>query len=637
MDQIHELTSIDHWFLHKLDRIVEIEKDLKNQKLGSLQRDDLLEAKQAGFSDRQLARLIGVPENDMRNERLKQGVRPWVKQIDTMAAEYPAKTNYLYMTYNGDEHDLLFNDKGVMVLGCGPYHIGSSVEFDWCAVSCIRTLRNLGINTVVVNHNPETVSTDYDECDRLYFEELSLERVLDIYQQEVCNGAVISVGGQIPNNLALPLYMNGVNVLGTSPLMIDAAEERSRFSATLDEIGVGQAPWRAVSSVDDALNFAATVGYPCLLRPSYVLSGSAMNVAYGPVELKKFLQEAARVSQDHPVVMTKFIEGAREIEMDAVAKNGKVVTHAISEHVENAGVHSGDATLILPPQTISDEDIAQVKEATRKIAEKFNISGPFNTQFLAKDNEIMVIECNLRASRSFPFVSKTVGTDFITVATKIMVNYPLDEHVLPDLSTPLQPVGYVGIKAPMFSWPRLRDADPLLRCEMASTGEVACFGSTANSAFLKALMSTGFRLPKKGILIGIQQSLQPKFLPTANKLRQLGFTLYATEATAQYLNEHNIPAQPVEWPLHSVGVNPTATRLIQDKDVDLVVNLPNQNTKYIKDNYLIRRSSIDCGVPLITNLEVVKMFAEALSETGRKIDATSLFHYQKSSQRKATP
>lgn len=578
-----------------------------------------------------------MPENDIRNERLKQGVRPWVKQIDTMAAEYPAKTNYLYMTYNGDEHDLLFNDKGVMVLGCGPYHIGSSVEFDWCAVSCIRTLRNLGINTVVVNHNPETVSTDYDECDRLYFEELSLERVLDIYQQEVCNGAVISVGGQIPNNLALPLYMNGVNVLGTSPLMIDAAEERSRFSATLDEIGVGQAPWRAVSSVDDALNFAATVGYPCLLRPSYVLSGSAMNVAYGPVELKKFLQEAARVSQDHPVVMTKFIEGAREIEMDAVAKNGKVVAHAISEHVENAGVHSGDATLILPPQTISDEDIAQVKEATRKIAEKFNISGPFNTQFLAKDNEIMVIECNLRASRSFPFVSKTVGTDFITVATKIMVNYPLDEHVLPDLSTPLQPVGYVGIKAPMFSWPRLRDADPLLRCEMASTGEVACFGSTANSAFLKALMSTGFRLPKKGILIGIQQSLQPKFLPTANKLRQLGFTLYATEATAQYLNEHNIPAQPVEWPLHSVGVNPTATRLIQDKDVDLVVNLPNQNTKYIKDNYLIRRSSIDCGVPLITNLEVVKMFAEALSETGRKIDATSLFHYQKSSQRKATP
>lgn len=637
VDQIHELTSIDHWFLHKLDRIVEIEKDLKNQQLGSLQRDDLLEAKQAGFSDRQLARLIGVPENDMRNERLKQGVRPWVKQIDTMAAEYPAKTNYLYMTYNGNENDLLFNDKGVMVLGCGPYHIGSSVEFDWCAVSCIRTLRNLGIKTVVVNHNPETVSTDYDECDRLYFEELSLERVLDIYQQEVCNGAVISVGGQIPNNLALPLYMNGVNVLGTSPLMIDAAEERSRFSATLDEIGVGQAPWRAVSSVDDALNFAATVGYPCLLRPSYVLSGSAMNVAYGPVELKKFLQEAARVSQDHPVVMTKFIEGAREIEMDAVAKNGKVVAHAISEHVENAGVHSGDATLILPPQTISEEDIAQVKEATRKIAEKFNISGPFNTQFLAKDNEIMVIECNLRASRSFPFVSKTVGTDFITVATKIMVNHPLDEHALPDLTTPLQPVGYVGIKAPMFSWPRLRDADPLLRCEMASTGEVACFGSTANSAFLKALMSTGFRLPKKGILIGIQQSLQPKFLPTANKLRQLGFTLYATEATAQYLNEHNIPAQPVEWPLHSVGVNPTATRLIQDKDVDLVVNLPNQNTKYIKDNYLIRRSSIDCGVPLITNLEVVKMFAEALSETGRKIDATSLFHYQKSSQRKATP
>lgn len=636
VDQIHDLTSIDRWFLHKLHRIVDIEGDLKNQKLGSFPQEDLLEAKQAGFSDRQLARLVGVQENDMRNERIKQGVKPWVKQIDTMAAEYPAKTNYLYVTYNGQEHDVVFDDQGVMVLGCGPYHIGSSVEFDWCAVSCIRTLRNLGINTVVVNHNPETVSTDYDECDRLYFEELSLERVLDIYQQEVCKGAVISVGGQIPNNLALPLYLNDVNVLGTSPLMIDAAEERSRFSAILDEIGVGQAPWRAVSSVDDALNFAATVGYPCLLRPSYVLSGSAMNVAYGPEELKKFLGEAARVSQDHPVVMTKFIEGAREIEMDAVAKDGKVVAHAISEHVENAGVHSGDATLILPPQTISEEDILQVKEATRKIAERFNISGPFNTQFLAKNNDIMVIECNLRASRSFPFVSKTVGTDFIDVATKVMVNHPLDVHNLPHLDTPLQPSGYVGIKAPMFSWPRLRDADPLLRCEMASTGEVACYGANADEAFLKALMSTGFRLPKKGILIGIQQSLQPKFLPTANKLHQLGFTLYATEATSQYLNEHNIPAQTVEWPLHSVGVNSTATRLIQDREVDLVINLPNQNTKYVKDNYLIRRASIDRGVPLITNLEVVKMFAEALSVTGRKIEATSLFHYQKSPNRKAT-
>ncbi|CAH3195811.1 unnamed protein product, partial [Porites evermanni] len=476
---------------------------------------------------------------------------------------------------------------------------------------------------VVVNHNPETVSTDYDECDRLYFEELSLERVLDIYQQEVCKGAVISVGGQIPNNLALPLYLNNVNVLGTSPLMIDAAEERSRFSAILDEMGIGQAPWTAVSSVEDALNFAATVGYPCLLRPSYVLSGSAMNVAYGPVELKKFLEEAARVSQDHPVVMTKFIEGAREIEMDAVAKNGKVVAHAISEHVENAGVHSGDATLILPPQTISEEDIQQVRKWMKQSEFCF---------FLY----CQVIECNLRASRSFPFVSKTVGTDFIDVATKIMVDYPLQEHTLPHLDTPLQPSGYVGIKAPMFSWPRLRDADPLLKCEMASTGEVACFGANVHQAFLKALMSTGFRLPKKGILIGIQQSLQPKFLPTANKLHKLGFTLYATEATSQYLNEHNIPAQPVEWPLHSAGVNSTATRLIQDKVVDLVINLPNQNTKYIKDNYLIRRASIDTGVPLITNLEVVKMFAESLSGAG-KIEATSLFHYQKSSKRKATP
>lgn len=627
VEQIFNLTKIDHWFLHKLKRVVDMEKDLTKSKIDALTPDIVLEAKKAGFSDKQIGRMVGETEATIRQARQSMQIKPWIKQIDTLAAEYPATTNYLYATYNGMEHDLKFDEQGVMVLGCGPYHIGSSVEFDWCAVSCIRGLRELGYKTVVVNNNPETVSTDYDECDRLYFEELSLERVLDIYQHEKCSGSIISVGGQIPNNLALPLFNNGVNVLGTSPLMIDRAEERSVFSAIMDEINVDQAPWRALHSVDDALDFAARVGYPCLLRPSFVLSGSAMNVAHTPQELRKFLEEASRVSMEHPVVMTKFIEGAKEIEMDAVAQNGKVVCHAIHEHVENAGVHSGDATLILPPQTISASTIAKVKEATRKLAEKFEISGPFNCQFLSKDDRIMIIECNLRASRSFPFVSKTVGTDFINVATNVMMNQTLNLENLPHLDTPIRPKGYVGIKAPMFSWPRLRDADPILRCEMSSTGEVACYGKNVHTAFLKALMSTGLKLPKDSILIGIQQSFQPSFLPVAMQLHELGFKLYATQATAQYLNEHNISASAVSWPLNDDGELTSASRLIQDKKVDLVINLPNQNTKYVKDNYLIRRMSIDGGVPLITNFEVAKMFAEALSQT-QDLDAMSLSHYR---------
>ncbi|XP_031550896.1 carbamoyl-phosphate synthase [ammonia], mitochondrial-like [Actinia tenebrosa] len=634
VNKIHELTNIDPWFLYKLKEIIDLSNDFSKLKIDELPIDQLKLAKQMGFSDRQLSRLMGTDEMTVRQNRINQGVKPWVKQIDTMAAEYPAKTNYLYITYNGSENDLAFDDHGVMVLGCGPYHIGSSVEFDWCAVSCIRTLRDLGMKTVVVNNNPETVSTDYDECDRLYFEELSLERVLDIYQQEGCQGAIISVGGQIPNNLSLPLFKNGVNILGTSPLMIDAAEERSRFSEIIDEIGVDQAPWRALYSVKDALDFAATVGYPCLLRPSYVLSGSAMNVAYGPDELRGFLRDAARVSEEHPVVMTKFILGAREIEMDAVAKNGQVICHAISEHVENAGVHSGDATLILPPQTVSLETIDKIKDVTRKIAQRFMISGPFNMQFLAKGDRIMVIECNLRASRSFPFVSKTLGVDFIDCATKVMIDHPQDLDKLPHLNTPIKPEGYVGIKAPMFSWPRLRDADPLLKCEMASTGEVACFGKDLHSAFLKAVMSAGFRLPNKNILIGIQQSFQPEFLPTAHKLHKLGYNLYATEATARYLNEHGIAAQPVEWPLHDKGEHPNVTKLITDKKIDMVINLPNHNTKYIKDNYLIRRASIDSGVPLVTNFQVTKLLVEALSKK-EDLDASTLFHFQ--SKRKFSP
>ncbi|XP_051259878.1 carbamoyl-phosphate synthase [ammonia], mitochondrial [Dicentrarchus labrax] len=629
VDQIHQLTAIDKWFLHKLNRITQLEQYLANYRSATVPKGLLLKAKQDGFSDRQIGQILGSSERAARELRLAHGIKPWVKQIDTLAAEYPAMTNYLYCTYHGQEHDLDFKDQGIMVLGCGPYHIGSSVEFDWCAVSSIRALRQMGKRTVVVNHNPETVSTDFDECDRLYFEELTLERILDITQQEGCSGSIVSVGGQIPNNLAAPLHQNGVKILGTSPLQIDRAEERSVFSSILDDLGVAQAPWRALSSLEDAFSFANQVGYPCLLRPSYVLSGSAMNVAYGEEEMKRFLEEATQVSQEHPVVITKFIRGAREVEVDAVAKAGKVLVHAITEHVEDAGVHSGDATLMLPTQTISQGALEKVKIATRKIAQAFEISGPFNTQFLVKGNDVMVIECNLRASRSFPFVSKTIGVDFINVATKVMVGEPLDEASLPSLEKPIIPVDFVGIKAPMFSWPRLRDADPVLRCEMASTGEVACFGPNIYSAFLKAMLSTGFKLPQKGILIGIQLSFRPNFLATAHQLKEEGFKLYATEATSAWLCANDVPATPVAWPSEKEGDTslPSIKRLINEGHIDLVVNLPNNNTRHLKDNFVIRRMSIDHGVPLITNYQVVKLFAEAIRYAG-ELDTTSLFHYR---------
>ncbi|XP_060784979.1 carbamoyl-phosphate synthase [ammonia], mitochondrial [Neoarius graeffei] len=629
VEQIHELTAIDKWFLHKLRCITELEKQLHQYNSSTVPADLLLKAKQEGFSDRQVGRALGASEAETRSLRLSHNIQPWVKQIDTLAAEYPAVTNYLYCTYHGQEHDLDFRDQSVMVLGCGPYHIGSSVEFDWCAVSSIRALRWMGKRTVVVNHNPETVSTDFDECDRLYFEELTLERVLDINHQEGCTGCIVSVGGQIPNNLAMPLHLNGVKILGTNPLQIHRAEERSIFSSILDELGVAQAPWRALSSLEDALAFANKVGYPCLLRPSYVLSGSAMNVVYGEEEMKRFLEEAAQVSQEHPVVITKFIRGAREVEVDAVGKSGKVLAHAITEHVEDAGVHSGDATLMLPTQTISQGALEKVKTATRKIAKAFEISGPFNTQFLVKGNDVMVIECNLRASRSFPFVSKTIGVDLINVATQAMVGEPLNESSLPTLENPIIPVDYVGIKAPMFSWPRLRDADPVLRCEMASTGEVACFGPDIYSAFLKAMLSTGFRLPQRGILIGIQHSFRPDFLSTAHQLKQEGFKLYATEATSAWLNANDVPTTPVSWPSQD-GKDctlPTISSLISDGHIDLVINLPNNNTKFIKENFLIRRMAVDFGVPLITNFQVVKLFAEAIKHSS-KLDTTSLFHYR---------
>ncbi|XP_005279740.2 carbamoyl-phosphate synthase [ammonia], mitochondrial [Chrysemys picta bellii] len=630
VDDIHKLTAIDRWFIYKMRDIVNMEKSLKELSSESIPEETMRRAKQIGFSDKQIGKCLGVTEAQTRELRLKKNIIPSVKQIDTLAAEYPAVTNYLYVTYNGQENDVKFDDHGMMVLGCGPYHIGSSVEFDWCAVSSIRTLRQLGHKTVVVNCNPETVSTDFDECDRLYFEELSLERILDIYQHEECAGCIISVGGQIPNNLAVPLYKNGVKIMGTNPMQIDRAEDRSVFSAVLDELNVAQAPWKAVSTLKDAVEFANSVGYPCLLRPSYVLSGSAMNVVFTEEEMKKFLAEATRVSQEHPVVLTKFIEGAREVEMDAVAKAGKVVSHAISEHVEDAGVHSGDATLMLPTQTISQGALEKVKIITKKIARAFSISGPFNVQFLVRGNDVLVIECNLRASRSFPFVSKTIGVDFIDVATKVMIGEKIDESSLPTLERPIIPSEYVGIKAPMFSWPRLRDADPILRCEMASTGEVACFGESIHSAFLKAMLSTGFKFPQKGILVGIQHSFRPKFLGVAEQLHEEGFKLYATEATSNWLNANSVPTTPVAWPSQESHTSnlPAIRRLIKDGNIDLVINLPNSNTKFVHDNYVIRRTAVDSGIALLTNFQVTKLFAEAIKYSG-KVDAKSLFHYRK--------
>ncbi|NWS27273.1 CPSM synthase, partial [Polioptila caerulea] len=629
VDVIHKLTAIDKWFLYKMRSIANMEKILKEVNSKTIPEETLRRAKQMGFSDKQIGKCLSLTEAQCRQLRLKKNIVPWVKQIDTLAAEYPAVTNYLYVTYNGQEHDVKFDDCGVMVLGCGPYHIGSSVEFDWCAVSSIRTLRQLGNKTVVVNCNPETVSTDFDECDRLYFEELSLERILDIYQYEGCSGCIISVGGQIPNNLAVPLHQSGVKILGTDPLKIDQAEDRSLFSAVLDELHVAQPPWKAVSTLRDAVEFARSVSYPCLLRPSYVLSGSAMNVVFTEEEMKKFLAEATRVSQDYPVVLTKFIEDAREVEMDAVAKAGRVISHAVSEHVEDAGVHSGDATLMFPTQTISQGALEKVKAATKKIAKAFAISGPFNIQFLVQGNNVLVIECNLRASRSFPFVSKTLGVDFIDVATKVMIGKQVNESSLPTMEHPIFPSSYVGIKAPMFSWSRLRDADPVLRCEMASTGEVACFGEDVYSAFQKALLATGFTFPKEGILIGIQKSFRPRFLSVAELLHEQGFKLYATEATSAWLNANGIPANPVAWPSQESQSPslPSIRRLVRDGKIDLVINLPNSNTRFVHDNYVIRRMAIDSGIALLTNFKVTKLFAEALKYSG-KLDSRSLFHYR---------
>ncbi|MGQ9854527.1 MAG: carbamoyl-phosphate synthase large subunit, partial [Candidatus Oleimicrobiaceae bacterium] len=606
--RIHELTHIDPWFLHKMANIVAIGGKLRRAK-GRLTSELLRRAKEHGFSDLQIARLSGKSEAEVRSLRKRRGVVPVVKQIDTLAAEYPAHTNYLYLTYNGTEDDIPpGGEEAVMVLGSGAYRVGSSVEFDWCCVSTVRTLRQLGYRTIMVNYNPETVSTDYDECDRLYFDELSFETVLEIYEKENPLGVILSAGGQIPNNLAMKCHRAGVRVLGTSPVDIDQAEDRRKFSALLDRLGIDQPEWKELVSQESAQEFARAVGYPVLVRPSYVLSGAAMSVASNDAELSRYLQRAAEVSVDHPVVISKFYENAKEIEIDAVAKNGQLVVYAVTEHVENAGVHSGDATIVLPPQRTYLETMRRVLHISRRIAEALHINGPFNIQFLAKENEVKVIECNLRASRSFPFVSKIAKVNFIDLATRVVIG--LD---VPKNSRSLLDLEYVGVKAPQFSFTRLEGADPTLGVEMASTGEVACLGDDFEEAFLKALLAVGYRLPIKAVLLSTGPiESKAEFLGSARVLADMGITLYATGGTCRFLGANGLSSIHLHWPLS--GTSPSTVEYIRQGKIDLVINIPkNYQEEELTNDYIIRRTAVDYNVPVITNMQLARRFVEALA------------------------
>ncbi|KAI1624479.1 protein pyrABCN [Exophiala viscosa] len=617
VDKIWEMTKIDKWFLSRLKGLSDFSKFMSKFSATTVSPSLIRQAKQLGFSDRQLARCWNSNELAVRRLRVEAGIHPVVKQIDTVAAEFPAYTNYLYLTYNGIESDVTFNDHGIMMLGSGVYRIGSSVEFDWCSVRAIRTLRQEGYKTVMVNYNPETCSTDYDEADRLYFENISLENVLDIYQLESASGVIISMGGQTPNNIALPLHRLNVKILGTSPEMIDSAENRYKFSRMLDRIHVDQPSWKELTSMEDALGFCKKVGYPVLVRPSYVLSGAAMNTVYSKDDLASYLNQAVEVSRDHPVVITKYIENAKEIEMDAVAKDGVMTGHFISEHVENAGVHSGDATLICPPQDLEPETIARIEEATRKIGNALNVTGPYNIQFIAKDNEIKVIECNVRASRSFPFVSKVMGVDLIEMATKVIVGKSITPY--PPVNIPAD---YVGVKAPQFSFSRLSGADPVLGVEMASTGEVASFGRDRYEAYIKATISTGFKLPEKNILLSIGSFKEKmEMLPSVRKLHQLGYNLFATSGTADFLEEHDIKVKYLEVLGSDEKDQKSEYSLIQhlaNNKIDLYINLPSSNrfrrpANYMSKGYRTRRMAVDYQTPLITNVKIAKILIEALA------------------------
>lgn len=615
VEEIHDITKIDHWFLRRCENIVKTWDKMTDVSLDDMSDSLMKEAKENGYSDIQISESVkgGATEDEVRAKRVGANIMPFTKQIDTLAAEFPAETNYLYMTYHGHEDDVEPAGGGFMVLGSGAYRIGSSIEFDWCGVSAIRALRGMGYKATMVNYNPETVSTDYDECDRLYFEELSRERVLDIYQKDSADGVVVSVGGQIPNGLAVPLDKAGVKLMGTSAKMIDNAEDRQKFSNALDEIGVQQPRWSELTSTESALEFANDVGYPVLVRPSYVLSGAAMNVAWSDDQLRACLDEASDVSQDHPVVISDFIEGAVEIEMDGVAKDGEIIAAAIHEHIENAGVHSGDATLVLPAQDLSAYQKQRVRDASRKIAKRLNITGPLNIQYVAKGTDVMCIECNVRASRSFPFVSKTMGVDFIEAATRAMVGADTDVMNLPTLDTVNRPENFIGVKAPMFSFTRLRGSDPVLGVEMASTGEVACYGSSKEEAFLKALLSTGFKLPEKNVLISVQENLIDDATLCAYQLHELGYKLYATKQTAEKLQEKQVPCEVLGYPTEKGQSDDTnVLDMIKSNDVGLVVNIPSHESKRLEDNYLMRRTAVDFGIPLLTNMNLFKVFTDAV-------------------------
>ena len=618
VDQIHNLTKIDKWFLEKLKHIIDIDEALKKQNINTLDRDLLREAKVYGFTDFQIARAIGL-ENEIgnmhkaallvRNKRKFYDILPVVKQIDTLAAEYPAQTNYLYVTYGGVKSDVVFeNDKrSVIVLGSGAYRIGSSVEFDWCGVQALNTIRKEGWRSIMINYNPETVSTDYDMCDRLYFDELTFERVMDIIELENPHGVVVSTGGQIPNNLAMKLDAQNVPILGTKAQDIDGAEDRAKFSAMLTENGINQPEWSALTSMEDIDEFIKRVGFPVLVRPSYVLSGAAMNVCSNEEELKRFLQLAANVSEDHPVVVSKFIEHAKEIEMDAVAKNGEILAYAISEHIEFAGVHSGDATIQFPPQKLYVETVRRVKRISRQIAKQLHINGPFNIQFMARDNDILVIECNLRASRSFPFVSKVLKINLIELATRVMLGLPVEKP-----NKNLFDLDYVGIKASQFSFNRLQKADPVLGVDMSSTGEVGCLADDTNAALLKSMLAVGQRIPKKTILLstgGAKQKVE--MLDAARQLVENGYELYATGGTSKFLDENGISNTRVYWPSEA-GQTPQALDLLHEHKIDMVVNIPKNLTVHeLTNGYKVRRAAIDLNVPLITNSRLASAFINA--------------------------
>ena len=618
VDQIHELTKIDKWFLEKLKHIIDIDEQLKTVNANTLDKELLRTAKVYGFTDFQVARAIGL-EGEMGNmhkatmvvRRLRKnyGILPVVKQIDTLAAEYPAQTNYLYVTYAGVTSDIQFtNDKrSVIVLGSGAYRIGSSVEFDWCGVQALNTIRRVGYRSIMINYNPETVSTDYDMCDRLYFDELTFERVLDIIEMENPHGVVVSTGGQIPNNLAMWLDAENVPILGTSAKDIDNAEDRAKFSAMLTERGINQPEWSALTSMEDIGKFVDRVGFPVLVRPSYVLSGAAMNVCSNEDELKKFLQLAANVSVDHPVVVSKFIEHAKEIEMDAVAKNGEILAYAISEHIEFAGVHSGDATIQFPPQKLYVETVRRIKRVSKEIAAALHINGPFNIQFMARDNDILVIECNLRASRSFPFVSKVLKLNLIELATKVMLGLNVEKP-----NKNLFDLDYVGIKASQFSFNRLQKADPVLGVDMSSTGEVGCLGDDTNQALLNAMLSVGHRIPKHTVLLSTGGAKQKaELLDTARTLIKHGYELYATGGTSRYLAENGVANTMVYWPSDE-GKQPQALTLMHERKIDMVVNIPKDLTQHeLTNGYKIRRTAIDLNIPLITNSRLASAFIHA--------------------------